>query len=787
MYLHYDSNPSFEFNAAAYATSYVHFDTDFTHSRICWVAANETGNPIILNDGVDTFSVSGSSVYIPYKAHTGVSAAHMFSFIGNAYSLTTHQFVDTSASIVADVRTYQQTMLLKPLVAGTTYYFSLYIGEEKTTNEFVLSTGDVRGNIGVYFSSNKISDYSEAGRIHVTPQIRFTEWDVPDYDTLEYTRLSGTYTAIGGEQYMTIGNFDFYAQQYYVYVSPYAVSIGQASLENIYPLIDDISLVSDTTLPIISLSTFSLGNDTVLCPGHTLILGGEPYFFHYWWNTGDTTRFITIDMPGTYWCKVDYGCNTYTDTINILPPFGTPSFNLPDISLCSGSIYIVYAPAGYPQYTWSTGITDTDAVTLDSAGTYWVNVGDACGNHYADTFSVTGINATIIPFTIPDKYLCMGADTINAPPGYVRYLWSNGDTALSIVVDSPGTYNITVTNTCNTQYTDTFHVYDAISGINLGSDTIICNGDFSDILTIPSAFTNIAWSAGENTNSITVTNSGSYWVQAQSPCGIFSDTILVSFCAPLIDSISISADTICSGQCLTFSTAVQNYPQTETWTFTGGSPSSCMGADPPSICYAAAGTDMVKLVVTSPGGTDSMIKEVVVLPAPRGSFADTVITVPYKSFIELQPCVPAQHTIWYHNDTLVCDTCTLLTADAVDYHSTYTCVVSNAGCTDTCTYIVWVSGIPTDVWLPTAFTPNGDGKNDYFHIITDNPNIQVLTFSVYNRYGQEIYNVANNSQGWDGTFNGNHIDTDVYFWYLRYKVYGNDTIFFKKGDVTLIR
>jgi|GEM_PF-2032717 len=770
-------NPSFEFNFDSYWLGTVSADTSLDGDPICWIRANKTG--LVLS-----YDSSGTSTYAThYLAHTGNGSAVEVNTIGNGYLITSGEWLDSEFQM----RTYHQTRLLQPLVAGTTYYFSLYAGVYKRSIT-TAPLSDALGNIGVYFSIEQLHDYSNLGRINVTPQIRFTSWDTAAiYDSMLYTKLSVTYTATGGEQYMTIGDFDFVAQQNYIYISPYSAAGGQTASITYYPIIDDVSLVSDTTLPMISLAYFSLGRDTILCPGTTITIGGEPNFFHYLWNTGDTSRFITVDTPGVYWCNVDYGCNTYTDTIHVLPAPHPPSFNLTDTSLCAVAAYTVHIPTGYAQYIWSTGVIGADSITIDSAGTYWVSVIAACGIHYADTFSVTGINATIIPFTIPDKYLCTGNDTIKAPAGYASYLWSTGDTTTSTIIDRLGIYSITVSNTCNIHFTDTFHVHSVIDSINLGNDTLICNGNFTDELSIPAALTNILWSTGDSTPAITVTNTGSYFVTAQSICGTFSDTINVTFCAPLIDSMSISADTICSGQCLTFSATLQNYPQTETWTFTGGSPSSYIGADPPSVCYAAAGTDMVKLVVTSRGGTDSMIKEVVVLPAPRGSFADTVITVPYKSFIELQPCVPAQHTMWYHNDTLVCDTCTLLTADAVDYHSTYTCVVSNAGCTDTCTYTVWVSGIPTDVWLPTAFTPNGDGKNDYFHIITDNPNIQVLTFSVYNRYGQEIYNVANNSQGWDGTFNGNHIDTDVYFWYLRYKVYGNDTIFFKKGDVTLIR
>src|SRR5690606_17509868 len=124
---------------------------------------------------------------------------------------------------------------------------------------------------------------------------------------------------------------------------------------NNYNHITDISLVSDSTLPTISLDEFSLGPDTVVCPNTPLTVGGQSHFLHYWWSTGDTTWQIQVTQPGTYWCTVDYGCGTYTDTIHILPPTPPAPFNLPDTALCAGRPYTAHAPEGYARYLWSSG------------------------------------------------------------------------------------------------------------------------------------------------------------------------------------------------------------------------------------------------------------------------------------------------------------------------------------------------------------------------------------------------------------------------------------------------
>jgi gliding motility-associated-like protein len=86
--------------------------------------------------------------------------------------------------------------------------------------------------------------------------------------------------------------------------------------------------------------------------------------------------------------------------------------------------------------------------------------------------------------------------------------------------------------------------------------------------------------------------------------------------------------------------------------------------------------------------------------------------------------------------------------------------------------------------MPSAFSPNGDNKNDYFRPILNN--VEVLEFSVYNRWGQRIFVTFSNEQGWDGRFNGEPCDMGVYFYKLRYRVLNREPNLLK-GDMTLIR
>lgn len=90
-----------------------------------------------------------------------------------------------------------------------------------------------------------------------------------------------------------------------------------------------------------------------------------------------------------------------------------------------------------------------------------------------------------------------------------------------------------------------------------------------------------------------------------------------------------------------------------------------------------------------------------------------------------------------------------------------------------------------NLFVPTAFTPNGDGKNDLFHIA--NITFQRLQeFRVFNRWGQEIFSTNDIRKGWDGSWKGVPQDMGAYQYIIRV-AYPDGYIETYKGDVTLVR
>lgn len=476
----------------------------------------------------------------------------------------------------------------------------------------------------------------------------------------------------------------------------------------------------------------------------------------------------------------------YSGCMANLVPAAHLIYNYNDVYACQFPSVLKSQQSQAGSYLWNTGAT-TQSINITQPGTYWVKAGQSCNAWRVDTFHVLYLPP---PPTINDTFSCNGQAvtiTLNTQGGVV---WSDSTTGTTFTVDKSGTYSVATTiGQC--VYRDTFNVtvYPPSDISFIPSDTSICNSTMSAQITSSYNFGNYHWSTGDTTRTVTIDSPGVYWLTAATPCGIYSDTMIVRFCPPKIDSLTVTNDTICSGSCVQFTASVANNPSLYEWQFEGGNPSTFSGSPTPVVCYDSAGNFKARVRVSNHFGTDSAEINVVVLPKPVPRFRDTMIVIPYKSPLPLPACATAMNVNWYDQDNnLVCANCTDLNLVPKDWQKTYYCVVQNQDCSDTCFYKIQVTNIPSDAWLPDAFTPNGDGRNDYFHLITDNPNIKLADLVIYDRWGNNIYHAQQNGTGWDGTYNGKPAEMGVYFWYLRYWVLGNNGKYYEqKGDVTLIR
>ena len=114
-------------------------------------------------------------------------------------------------------------------------------------------------------------------------------------------------------------------------------------------------------------------------------------------------------------------------------------------------------------------------------------------------------------------------------------------------------------------------------------------------------------------------------------------------------------------------------------------------------------------------------------------------------------------------------------------------VTDTFGCTLTDTVKIEVDELTCDepyIFVPNAFSPNGDGKNDVLYVRSEI--LQDFYFAVYSRWGEKVFECSNLEMGWDGTYKGKPCQNGVYDYYFSGTCVGGKTKELK-GNVMLVR
>jgi gliding motility-associated-like protein len=308
----------------------------------------------------------------------------------------------------------------------------------------------------------------------------------------------------------------------------------------------DNCVFSDTIeVNVLPLSYNILGADTFLCVLDDFVLDIPSVDgVSGVWSTGSTADTVLINAPGTYWVDLyeyDGFCHN-RDSINI-SKVNLSQFSLgSDTTLChSQSIHLsVNAPQAMIQ--WSDGSTG-QSITVNNSGQYRASAElDNCV--FSDTIEV---NVLPISYNIlgADTLLCVLDDFVLDIPSVnsVLGIWSNGSIGDTILINVPGTYWVDLyehDGYCHNR--DSINISKVnLSQFSLGSDTTLCHGQ-SIPLSVNAPQAMIQWSDGSTGQSITVNNSGQYWVSAELENCIFSDTIEVTV-LPISYNI-LGADTL---------------------------------------------------------------------------------------------------------------------------------------------------------------------------------------------------------------------------------------------------
>ncbi len=238
-------------------------------------------------DYFNVCSASGVSLPINFAgfqyANSGIAYAGLIIYANNIINY--------------DYRETIKTKLSDTLIANKRYCSNFYISLAEYSIQSQFSYYLLLDSIGLLFTNNLVQDTLVP---IINNGIRVQN-NIFNIDTVNWLKISNAFIANGGEQYLTIGNFDNVINW----------PSGKTGVTYVY--VDDVSVCECSF-------KFSLGNDTTLCVGQSLTLSPNMPNATYTWQDGSHDSIFKVTHAGTYWVRAyfaDYNITTY-DTINIM-------------------------------------------------------------------------------------------------------------------------------------------------------------------------------------------------------------------------------------------------------------------------------------------------------------------------------------------------------------------------------------------------------------------------------------------------------------------------------------
>lgn len=208
---------------------------------------------------------------------------------------------------------------------------------------------------------------------------------------------------------------------------------------------------------------------------------------------------------------------------------------------------------------------------------------------------------------------------------------------------------------------------------------------------------------------------------------------------------------VCKGATITLESAL---PDNFQWS--GGKKSS-------SLSFTVnRDTTIMLIALNGACGNDTFYHTINAVDVPEGSFSNIEDTLQLDELRRLYYTgQPVDYIDWYLNGQPISQgTSVLLNFDQKGQYDIMQVVSNGSNCWDTIKKTVYVVAEFT-LYIPNAFSPNGDGVNDYFEF--DGVGIEKFTAVIYNRWGEVIYSFNEHSaHGWDGTNNGKPSKIDAY-------------------------
>ncbi len=531
---------------------------------------------------------------------------------------------------------------------------------------------------------------------------------------------------------------------------------------------------------------------------------------NYVWNTSpvQTTSTATSLGLGTYQVVITDagGCkDSLSVTINGPPAIVVlVTSNNADCNNNNGNA-IVFVAGGIGPYTYlwnTTPVQQTFTATNLAAGVYNVTVTDNMGCTENGTAFIENING-------PDGFISSVVDatcnlnngsataTINTGVAPFSYLWNSVPPQFTATATNlaPGIYFVKIidANGCISFLNVKINaiemvtllpvgVTDASCGLADGTATVIDSGGVG-----PFSF---LWLTSPVQTGATALNLATGFYTAVVTDGSGCQDALQIFVGEEKANNQIGYKTGCLDGPTNFQ-GVTDYNGTVTWQWDFGDPFSNTDQSfiqNPSYAYSSTGTFTVTLYIDGGCATDTVVTQIYSGVKPAASFTNIPLEILSESPINfIYTGTPVQQWLWdFGDNNFSNDTSPVFTYYETDSVWITLIVTDEYGCMDTVTNGYLVEDAP-QIFIPNSFTPNGDGKNDYFALPAHG--LKECDVKIFSRWGNVVFQSGDvnfiQQGGWNGMTNGKKAPEGVYAYLISGKLQNNKS-FLKTGTITVV-